>query len=45
VYIYEDDDDGFVERAMRIFAKYDVKWLQEIYDGRYKKIVVLRHVA
>jgi ketopantoate reductase len=45
IYVLRDDDDAFVERAMRIFSKYDVKWHQEIYDGRYKKIVVLRRVA
>ena len=45
IYICDYDDDGFVERAMRIFSKYDVKWHQEVYDGRYKKIVVLRHVV
>jgi hypothetical protein len=42
VYVYDHDDDEFVERAMRMFA--DAAWHQEIYDGRYKKIIVLRHV-
>jgi hypothetical protein len=45
IYICDHDDDGFVERAMRIFAKYDAKWYQEIYDSRYRKIIVLRHVV
>jgi hypothetical protein len=43
VYVY-DYDDAFVERAMRIFAK-NAAWLQEIYDGKHKKIVVVRHVG
>ncbi len=43
VYVYDYDDDGFVERAMRIFTK-NTAWLQEIYDGRHKKIIVVRHV-
>jgi hypothetical protein len=45
IYVCGYDDDEFVERAMRIFSKYDAAWLQEIYDGRYKKIIVLRHVG
>ena len=44
IYVDRGDDDGFVERAMRIFAK-NAAWLQEVYDGRHKKIIVLRHVA
>ncbi len=44
VYVYDYDDGGFVERAMRIFTK-NAAWLQEIYDGRHKKIVVVRHVG
>jgi hypothetical protein len=44
VYIYDYDDDGFAERVARIFTK-NAAWLQEIYDYRYKKIVVVRHVS
>ncbi len=43
VYVYDYDDDSFVERAMRIFTK-NAAWLQEVYDGRHKKIIVVRHV-
>jgi len=45
IYVYDDDDDKFVERAVNIFTKFGYAWLQEIYDPRYKKIIVLRHVA
>jgi DNA gyrase inhibitor GyrI len=45
IYIYNGDDDEFAERAMRIFARCNPAWFQEIYDYRYKKIIVLRHVS
>jgi len=45
IYVYGYDDDEFVERALRIFAKHEAAWIQEVYDGRYKKIIVLRHVV
>jgi hypothetical protein len=45
VYIYDYDSDEFVERAINVISRYNYAWLQEVYDGRYKKIVVLRHVA
>jgi len=44
VYVYSYDDDGFVERALRIFVKQEPPWIQEVYDGRYKKIIVLRYI-
>jgi hypothetical protein len=45
IYVLRGDDDAFVERALRVFAKYDARWVQEVYDGRYRKIIVLRHVV
>jgi len=45
VYVYDYDDDEFVERALRVFVKRPLEWIQEVYDGRYKKIIVLRHAA
>jgi DNA gyrase inhibitor GyrI len=45
IYVHNHDDDKFVERAVNIFTKFSYAWLQEIYDPRYKKIIVMRHVA
>jgi CRISPR/Cas system-associated endoribonuclease Cas2 len=45
IYVYDYDDDEFVERAIRIFARFEPAWVQEVYDGRHKKIIILRYVA
>jgi hypothetical protein len=45
IYVHDYDDDAFVERAVNVLTKFGYAWLQEIYDSRYKKIIVLRHVA
>jgi len=44
VYIYGYDDDRFAEEMLDVFVR-NAAWIQEVYDGRYKKIVVVRHVG
>jgi hypothetical protein len=45
IYVYDDNDDKLVENVVNMLTKFNYAWLQEIYDSRYKKIVVLRYVA
>jgi len=45
VYVERGDEDELVERLVCMAALGRVKWIQEVYDGRYKKIIVLRHVV
>jgi len=45
IYVEKDGEEELAERVTRMLALDGVRWLQEIYDHRYKKIIVLRHVA
>ncbi len=41
IYLEKDDDDDLAERAMRVIKVMEPVWFKEVYDGRYKKIIVL----
>ncbi len=45
IYVERGDDDEFMERLVNVVTKFNYVWLQEIYDGRFKKIVVLPYVV
>ena len=45
IYVDRHDSDEFIERAVNVLTVYSYAWLQEIYDPRFRKIVVLRYVA
>jgi hypothetical protein len=41
IYVEKGDDDEVGERAVRVIAMSEPLWFKEVYDGRYKKIVVV----
>ena len=45
IYVDIGDDDELVDRAVNVITRFSCGWVQEIYDPRFKKIVVVRHVA
>jgi hypothetical protein len=45
IYVDRGDDDELAERAVNVITRFTHAWVQEIYCGGFKKIVVLRHVA
>jgi len=41
IYVEKNDDDEVGERAARIIAVGEPPWFKEVYDGRYRKIIVI----
>jgi hypothetical protein len=45
IYVERDDEEELAEWAVHMVTQGRAVWLQEIHDSRFKKIIVLRHVA
>jgi hypothetical protein len=41
IYVEKNDADELGERVMRAVAVHKPLWFKEVYDGRYKKIIVI----
>jgi hypothetical protein len=41
IYVERGDGDDLGERAMRVIKVHEPVWFKEVYDGRYKKIIVV----
>ena len=41
IYLERGDDEELGERAMRVIKVREPVWFKEVYDARYRKIIVI----